>query len=81
MAPIYKYLFMYGFELNMLFAAVEEEADKLHFVMFNLQNNGFATKISLPQCGRGSVTGAPASVSPRRWAAVFVNTSVAVGRD
>lgn len=27
------------------------------------------------------VTGALASVLPRRWAAVFVNTSVAVGKD
>lgn len=65
----------------MLLAAVKEEADKLHFVMFNLQNNGFTTRISFSECRRGSVTGAPASVSPRRWAAVFVNTSVAVGRD
>lgn len=41
---------------------------------------GFMTRISSLNAGKG-VTGAPASVLPRRWAAVFVNTSVAVGRD
>lgn len=75
-------LFIYCFAWNALLTTLTLWEERLDFVIY------LPTKVgSRPEffffflnAAKG-VTGALASVLPRRWAAVFVNTSVAVGRD